>query len=260
LALLPKNLRERLEARVAALEAQQNGSGLEPAEPGAPANVLAGPDGGPIEVVTVSAHDSDRSVPEGLQTAASWAWRVLIVAALALAIAYVLQYLSGVTIPLAVAILLAAMLHPVADRLQSWGVGRGVSTAVTVLGGLLVILGTLTLIGASIAGQGDTLGANVVSGFTTFVEWLRTGPLPLNESWFRPEEWGSRIQNFLLESQDTITRYAREIGTSVGHFLAGLAIGLFALFYFLYDGRGIFVFLLRFFPRGSRAKVDRAAL
>jgi predicted PurR-regulated permease PerM len=31
------------------------------------------------------------------------------------------------------------------------------------------------------------------------------------------------------------------------------------MFYFLYDGRGIFTFLLNFFPRESRARVDEAA-
>jgi predicted PurR-regulated permease PerM len=46
----------------------------------------------------------------------------------------------------------------------------------------------------------------------------------------------------------------------VGHFLAGFAIALFTLFYFLYDGRGIFTFLLKFFPRTARARVDEAAL
>jgi predicted PurR-regulated permease PerM len=70
---------------------------------------------------------------------------------------------------------------------------------------------------------------------------------------------GDRIQDFLTESRSTIATYAAEIGTRVGHFLAGLAIALFSLFYFLYDGRGIFTFLLSFFPRESRARVDHAA-
>ena len=54
--------------------------------------------------------------------------------------------------------------------------------------------------------------------------------------------------------------YAAEIGTQVGHFLAGFAITFFSLFYFLYEGRGIFTFLLKFFPRAARARVDQAAL
>ena len=76
-------------------------------------------------------------------------------------------------------------------------------------------------------------------------------PLPIDQSWFRLDEWGTRIQQFLVDSQSTIAAYAGDIGTSIGHFLAGVAICLFTLFYFLYDGRGIFSFLLNLMPRGG---------
>ena len=46
----------------------------------------------------------------------------------------------------------------------------------------------------------------------------------------------------------------------IGHFFAGFALALFSLFYFIYDGRGIFTFLLKFFPWASRDRVDQAAL
>ena len=39
-----------------------------------------------------------------------------------------------------------------------------------------------------------------------------------------------------------------------------MAICLFSLFYFLYDGRGIFSFLLNLMPRAAQARADAAAL
>ena len=60
--------------------------------------------------------------------------------------------------------------------------------------------------------------------------------------------------------QGTIATYAAEIGAQVGHFLAGFAITLFSLFYFLYEGRSIFTFLLKFIPSSPRGRVDQAAL
>jgi putative heme transporter len=91
-------------------------------------------------------------------------------------------------------------------------------------------------------------------------EWLRNGPLHVNAAWLDSSTWVTRITDFLKESGSTIATYAAEFGTQVGHFLAGLALALFALFYFIYDGRGIFTFLLKFFPRTSRDRVDQAAL
>ena len=104
------------------------------------------------------------------------------------------------------------------------------------------------------------MSTNVVEGFYQLLDFLRNGPIPVPESWLSSSDWVDRVQRFLIESQSTIAAYAAEIGAQVGHFLAGFAIALFALFYFLYDGRGIFTFLLNFFPRTARARVDEAAL
>jgi predicted PurR-regulated permease PerM len=182
-----------------------------------------------------------------------------VVAILAALVAYVLSYISEVTIPLLVAVLVTALLLPITKRLTSWGVNAGLATAITVLGGLAVIAGVLTLIVSSIVSQSSQLGTNVVQGFNQLAVWLQNGPLDVSATYFNADEWLTRITNWITESQDTITSAAAEIGSSVGHFLAGLALALFALFYFLHNGREIFDFCLRFIPRKSRGRVDSAA-
>lgn len=201
----------------------------------------------------------DRAVPHGLQVAASWAWRVLLVAALVYGLGRVLGYLSEVVVPLAIAILLAAMLTPVAERLRRWGLSGAAATAVTVLGGLALISGALTLIISQIVSQAGVLSANVGTGFNQLVGYLQNGPLHLDAQYFNTELWAGRIRSFLSDSQSNLAGYAAAVGSRVGHFLAGFFITLFALFYFLYDGRGIFSFLLKFFPIEVRARVDHAA-
>ena len=215
----------------------------------------------PTEVtITAAGSESDEAVPKALKVAAAWAWRIFLVAGLVYFVGWILGFLSEVVIPLAVAILIAAMLKPLANRLHSWGLGRGPSAAITLLGGIALISGALTLIINSIAGQAGELGTQVVNGFNQLVQWLQTSPLNINESWFNLDEWGTRIQQFLIDSQSTIAAYAGDIGTQVGHFLAGVAICLFSLFYFLFDGRGIFSFLLNLMPRAAQARADAAAL
>ena len=164
---------------------------------------------------------------------------------------------------MAVAILLTALMLPVANALKGgrWGLPRAAATAITVIGAVAAIVGVLIVIGGQIAGQGSELSTNVVNGFNQLsdwlnngplTEWLRNGPLHLNAAWLDSSTWVTRITDFLKESGSTIATYAAEFGAQVGHFLAGLALALFALFYFIYDGRGIFTFLLNFFraPRG----------
>lgn len=222
----------------------------------------AGRNGGelPIIVPVLTANeDIDRSVPAGLRLAASWSWRLILVAGLVFGLLYLAGYLSEVVIPVAIAILLAAMLSPVANRLRAWGWNRGAASAVTLLGGLLLIAGALTLITTQIVSQAADLSGNVATGFNELLVTLQNSRLPINASYFDAAAWGDRIQKFLTESRSTIAGYAAEVGSQVGHFVAGLAITLFSLFYFLYDGRGIFTALLRFFPQESRSRVDHAA-
>jgi predicted PurR-regulated permease PerM len=213
-----------------------------------------------LEVATTSTGPSyDQAVPRGLQIGAAWAWRVILIAALLWVIGWLVRELSEVVIPVAIAILLAAMLAPVTNRLQSWGLRRGLATAVTVLGGIGLIAGTLYLIGTQIAGQATQLSGNVVESFNQLVGTLRRSPIPINPDLLQIDTLTARLADFLQNSQTTIATYAGDVGTSIGRFLAGFAIAIFALFYFLYDGRGIFRFVLIFFPREVRERVDQAA-
>jgi predicted PurR-regulated permease PerM len=250
---LPSRIRSSVSGWRAALSRQTDAppwaADLTPTTPAPP----------PELILSTPTEDIDRAVPRGLRLAASWSWRVILVALMIYGLGRIAGYLSEVVIPVAVAILLAAMLSPVSNRLRGWGMHRGPATAVTVLGGLALIVGALTLIGTQIASQAAELSTNVVTGFDNLVAALQNSRLPLSSTLFSTEQWGDRIQTFLTESQSTIAGYVAEVGARVGHFVAGLAITLFSLFYFLYDGRGIFTAVLRFFPQESRARVDHAA-
>ena len=201
----------------------------------------------------------DSNVPRGIQVGAAWSWRIIAIAAMVYGIGWIARYLSEVLVPVAVAILVTALLQPVANRLRKWRLPRGAATAITVLGGLALIGGVLTLITTQIVDQSASLSGNVVDGFKQLVAWLQSGPLNIDPGWFDVDTWGDRLQSFLADSRAMIASYAADISAGVGHFFAGLAIVLFSLFYFLYDGRGIFSFLLKFVPIHARERVDEAA-
>ncbi|MCC6498304.1 MAG: AI-2E family transporter, partial [Propionibacteriaceae bacterium] len=60
------------------------------------------------------------SLPRGLVTASNWAWRVLVIAAALAGLWWLLQYFSGVAVPVAVAVLLSALLAPLNNRFRKW--------------------------------------------------------------------------------------------------------------------------------------------
>lgn len=212
-----------------------------------------------VAIATTTTSEYDRAVPYGIQIAAAWAWRVIVIAVLLYGLMWLSSNLSEVTIPLGLSILLAAMLYPVALRLRSWGLPSGAATAITVLGGLILIAGALTLITSQIANQATELSDKVADGFATLSMYLQNGPLEINPKYFSVAEWTARLNTLVTDSSGLIATYAAEVGAQLGHFAAGFALTLFALIYFLYDGRSIFVFLLNFFPKHARARVDEAA-
>lgn len=196
----------------------------------------------------------DRAVPWGVQIAAAWAWRVLLIAALVAGIGWLLGRLSSVTIPLAIGVLLAAGLIPIAHRLMKWGVPRSLAAVITLVGGLLVVSGLLTLIISQIASQSDELGRSAMEGFQQLVSWLNSGPLQISQD--QINGWLDQLTEYLRQQQATIAGYAATGAGAVGNFLAGLVLALFAMFFILYDGPMIWNWLLRLVPDAARDRVD----
>ncbi len=198
----------------------------------------------------------NQAVPLGVRVAAGWAWCLLVIALGVLAAGYLFGKLSEVVIPVAVAILLTALLSPVARWLRRVGVPAGLAAGIALLGGIIVVAGALTLIGSQIAGQAGALGQQAISGVQTFLNWLAGSPLHIDQS--RITQLLPQLQKWVTDSSGAIAGYAAGVGSTVGHFAAGIAITLFATFFFLFEGRTIWRFLLNLFPRVSRRRVDEA--
>lgn len=93
-----------------------------------------------------AAATSDDSVATGMRIAAAWSWRVLVVAG-ALAVIYlVLSYLSEISIPITIALLLCALFHPAKRVLVDHRWKPTLATVVVFLGGLIAVGAVITLV------------------------------------------------------------------------------------------------------------------
>lgn len=191
--------------------------------------------------------------------AASWAWRLLVIAALVLVLGWLLKNLSEVTIPVAVAILVTALLSPVSNWAKRRGLPGGLAVALTMVLGVVLVSGTLTLIANQIAAESDRIATSMIDGSKQLTTWLRDGPLHVPPEFLQLSRWGDRLQDFVVNSRSSVAKYAADIGTGLGHFVAGLLIVLFAVFFFLYDGRKIWSFLVKLGPKGAQQSIDRSA-
>lgn len=200
----------------------------------------------------------ERDVPRGVQVAASWAWRLIVIVIMIIGIGWLFGYLSEVTIPIAVAILLAALISPVSNFFTRHGFPRALSALLGMIIGVVLVSGTITLIATQIASQAENIGTKVADGFAQVTGWLANGPLNVPQEFLQVNKMTDEVRNFLNSSSSTIAKYAAGVGTGIGHFFAGFAITIFATFFFLYDGHGIWGFLIKLAPVRARRPIDGA--
>ena len=194
-------------------------------------------------------------VPRTIRDAAEWSWRFLLIVAAVLVILLGVARLSSLVVPLLVAILLAALLHPV-YQLFARGVPRTLAAGLTVLALILVLAGVFTVIGRTLSGGLGDVTDQLLQGIEEIRAWTRDTFGITN----------SQIDDYIERAREAVTAgggdgvgpLLTKVGLTAGHFVTGFFVALFALFFFLYDGDRIWGWLIRFFPRRTRAGVDEA--
>ena len=240
---------------------RQRLAALVPESPGQPAGGDDGPDSrGSVVVVdhaTGHIEDEPGTVPDGMRVAAGWAWRILVLGAFVYYLGQVLGSLSEVVIPLVVALLFTAAFWPLKNALVRAGVPRGLAAGVCLLALALTVVGIVLLVSLQITNQWTELSNQAIGSFNQFVSWLRNGPLHITNT--QIDGWLTSATNWVKSSQGTIAGYATKVGSQVSHFVAGMALALFAMFYFLYDGHQLARALSILIPGRSRFRLVDAA-
>jgi predicted PurR-regulated permease PerM len=208
----------------------------------------------PIEAGTTNL--AKAQVPYGVDLAAAWSWRFLVIAAAGYLILWLLAFFAVITVPVVVALLISALVTPVVRRLNRIGVPRRLGAGLVVVGGIAAVALLLTFVGAQVAAGAADLADSVVQGIEEIRSWLKDGPLNASDT---------QINDTLAAMQDAITASTAEggvltrtleVGTALGHLLAGFFVVLFSTFFFLADGERIWAWTVRLAPRASRERID----
>lgn len=199
------------------------------------------------------------AVPAGLDLAAGYAWRILLVGAAGYGLFWVLSSFSTATVPLAIAVLLSAMLAPVVERLRRWHWHPAAAAAVALLGVLLLIGGVVVGVGAQVRAEAPVLVDRTMAGITQFWDWLASGPLHIERA--QVDEWLAQLTAWINTQRSVIAGMAASAGAGIGNFVAGTVTALMATFFFCFQGRTIVgSTLLRLVPDATRPRAERAML
>jgi predicted PurR-regulated permease PerM len=179
----------------------------------------------------------------------------MIAAAVSL-LGWVAWQLRVVTFPLVVAGLLAALLAPTVGRLKAAGWRRGAAAGVVLAAFIVVVVGVLTIVGQQVSGQFGRVADEAERAVEQIQEWLATGPLQLSEA--QVTDLVDQVGSAIASNQDRLAAGALSTAGAAAEVFAGIAIAMFALFFFLFDGRNIWGWALSLVPRSLRHDVDEA--
>jgi predicted PurR-regulated permease PerM len=206
--------------------------------------------------VLVSDIESDRSfVPTGVRAASEWSWRLLLIATALFVVGWAIRAVSQVIIPVAVALLMTALLAPLSGRLGA-RLPKGAAAGITLVTTIIVVGGLLTLVGTQFTKGFGELTGQLATGLEQIRDWIR-GTFNITDTEF--DAYWEDLTTQIGQSGNIGTT-AATVGLTATHFIAGTFITLFALFFFLYDGPGIWRWIVRLFPRRARGRVMSSGL
>jgi len=193
-------------------------------------------------------------VPYGVDLAAAWAWRILVIALALFVLAVVIGHLQVIVLPVVIALLITALVSPIVDALHRAHVPRGLASLLVVLGTLALIVLLLTVAGQQVANGANDLANQVVTGLEQIRNWLRSGPLHISDK--QLSGYIQQAQIFITSGNQHLVGRLTEVGTLVGRIVAGFFIVMFSTYFFLADGSRIWGWCVRIFPRTARQRAD----
>jgi predicted PurR-regulated permease PerM len=195
------------------------------------------------------------AVPPSIRVASEWAWRLLLIGAAIYLLSLTVRSVSEIIVPVAIAILLTALLRPIANWLHR-SMKPGAAAGLTLLGTILLIGALFTLVGTQFSSGFSDLTSQVATGLERIRDWVRT-TFKITDAQF--DQYFNTVRDKVSESGN-LGDTATSVGLTATHFLAGLFIALFSLFFFLYEGPRIWGWVVRLFPRATRPRVDSSGL
>ena len=195
-------------------------------------------------------------VPRSLRVSAAVAWRLLVVAAGLVAVGTVVAYLAQVVVPVAIALLLSALLSPAVRTLHERGLPRALATGLVLVGGVGLLGGVLTFVVVTFVRGVPQLSGQITDSVNSIVGWLTTGPLHLSEQQLR--SFSDGLLATLDANQAALTASALDTATAIGQIGTEILLVLFTLVFFLHGGAGIWQFLLGAVPSKARNRIDVA--
>ncbi|MGV8876698.1 MAG: AI-2E family transporter [Rhodoglobus sp.] len=193
-------------------------------------------------------------MPAGLSTAAAFSWRLLVILGLIAVLIYLVIILKYIVIPFLIAILIGALLVPLVVFLERHRWPRWIAVTVTLVGFLAIVSGLVVVVVSQVRLGLPALQQQSMTALANFRNFLSDSPLQLSKQDL--DGYLGQIGGLIQRDSSPLLSGILSVGSTAGHVLAGTLLTLFATIFVLIDGKRIWAWTVRLFPRRARNAVD----
>lgn len=182
---------------------------------------------------------------------------IVVVTGMALStITKALAPISSLIIAVTIALLLTALLQPVVTRLGRIGIKQSLGAALTLVLFLVILVGAFWLTGAQIATGAQDLVDGVSAALDDIQAWLKTEPFGISGD--QISNWIEQGRNWLQTNWSSLAGGALRAGEALTSFTLILLLALVSTYFYLAQGRRMWLFFVRLLPRRTHQPVHEA--
>ncbi|MFT4188766.1 MAG: AI-2E family transporter [Aeromicrobium sp.] len=184
----------------------------------------------------MSAQPLDRAavIDRGFATMQRWALRIVLIAAAAFVLGWVVGRTWMVWFPVAIALVVATVLGPPVAWLRGRGLPDALAAAIVMLSFVGAIVGIVAILAPQVVGQAPTIAEKASNGLLEVRDWLTDGPLKVSDGQMTTAI--TAVQEKLRESAATISA---GVFTTIGaatSIVVNFVVILILTFLFVKDG------------------------
>jgi predicted PurR-regulated permease PerM len=198
------------------------------------------------------------SVPIGMRIAGAFSWRVLVIAGVIALFIWLMTIFSEILIPFLIGIVISALLVPLSNRLQRWHVPKWLAVILSLLGGLAAVAALVWLVIDQIVASYPSLRDRTVSQYGNVRSFVLNSGFGISQR--DVNTWLDEATKWVQDNSGTILSGVASAGSSATHVFEALFIILFTTIFLLIDGKNVWRWTVRLFPRKARATVDGAGV
>jgi predicted PurR-regulated permease PerM len=198
----------------------------------------------------------DAAVDPLVRKAAAWAWRLLVILAAIVALLWLAERLKVIVVPVALAVILTALMVPAVDWLNRRGAPRGAAVAGVLLTGFALFGGIMSFVVTQFVSGLPSLTEQVARSIDNATRWLIEGPAHLSRD--QIDKAGDAAVTALRANQAKLTSGALSTAATLTEIVTGALLTVFTVIFLLYGGRNIYAYLTRIVPSRSRSRVRDA--